>query len=213
MKAKRFLAAIASLGMAVSLMAAMPLSAYADTVYTTIEGAKVTSFDKYLVMESDAVVPSAGFSFTISSGEAVAAAAEGTSLPVFAGVGTPKFVLKDADGAANDNDGTASSAVVNFSAEDTDKPTVTIAEKDKGTIKTVRFNTPSNTTDEKYAQKRSRSIFQTLSSPSRVFTDTLSPSRMKAQIRLRAFQTIPITQEFLMLLLPTHPQAVRTSWR
>ena len=154
MKAKRFLAAIASLGMAVSLMAAMPLSAYADTVYTTIEGAKVTSFDKYLVMESDAVVPSAGFSFTISSGEAVAAAADGTSLPVFAGVGKPKFVLKDADGAANDNDGTARSAVVNFSAEDTDKPTVTIAEKDKGTIKTVRFKTPSNTTDEKYAQKK-----------------------------------------------------------
>ena len=77
MKAKRFLAAVASLGLAVSMMSAFTLSASADSVYTTIEGDKHTTFDKYLVMESDAVVPNASFSFTIEPGEAVAAAADG----------------------------------------------------------------------------------------------------------------------------------------
>ena len=77
MKAKRISAAIAAIAMAVSLTA--PMSASADTVYTTIEGTKVTSFDKYLVMPKDATIPSAGFSFSIQAGEAVDAEADGTT--------------------------------------------------------------------------------------------------------------------------------------
>ena len=69
MKAKRISAAIAAIAMAVLLTA--PMSASADTVYsTTIEGTKVTSFDKYLVMPKDATVPSAGFSFSVQAGAA-----------------------------------------------------------------------------------------------------------------------------------------------
>lgn len=148
MKAKRISAAIAAIAMAVSLTA--PMSASADTVYsTTIEGTKVTSFDKYLVMPKDATVPSAGFSFSIQTGEAVDAKADGSTLPVFAGVGTPKFVLKNATGANNDNDGTADAAKVNFTSGDT-----ATAEASVVTGKTVKFTTTSYTSDEKFAQKK-----------------------------------------------------------
>ena len=148
MKAKRISAAIAAIAMAVSLMA--PMSASADTVYsTTIEGTKVTSFDKYLVMPKDATVPSAGFSFSIQAGEAVDAKPDGTTLPVFAGVGTPKFVLKNATGANNDNDGTADAAKVNFTSGD-----AATAEASVATGKTVKFTTASDTSDEKFALKK-----------------------------------------------------------
>ena len=147
MKAKRISAAIAAIAMAVSLTA--PMSASADTVYTTIEGTKVTSFDKYLVMPKDATVPSAGFSFSIQAGEAVDAKPDGTTLPVFAGVGTPKFVLKTATGANNDNDGTADTARVNFTSGD-----AATAEASVATGKTVKFTTASDTSDEKFAQKK-----------------------------------------------------------
>lgn len=149
MKAKRLSAAIAAVCMSVSLMAAMPMSASADTVYTAIEGTKVTSFDKYLVMENDAIVPNAAFSFTVAGGEAVDAAADGSTLPVLAGVGTPKFVLKTAEDADNNNDGDDTTATVNFSAADT-----TIAEGGMGVGETVKFTTASNKNDEKYAQKK-----------------------------------------------------------
>ncbi len=148
MKAKRISAAIAAIAMAVLLTA--PMSASADTVYnTTIEGTKVTSFDKYLVMPKDATVPSAGFSFTVAGGEAVDAAADGSTLPVFAGVGTPTFVLKTATGANNDNDGTADAAKVNFTSGDT-----ATAEAGVAAGKTVKFTTTSDTSDEKFAQKK-----------------------------------------------------------
>lgn len=148
MKAKRISAAIAAIAMAVLLTA--PMSASADTVYsTTIEGTKVTSFDKYLVMPKDATVPSAGFSFSIQAGAAVDAEADGTTLPVFAGVGTPTFVLKTATGANNDNDGTADTARVNFTSGDT-----ATAEASVATGKTVKFTTASDTSDEKFAQKK-----------------------------------------------------------
>jgi hypothetical protein len=148
MKAKRISAAIAAIAMAVSLT--VPMSASADTVYsTTIEGTKVTSFDKYLVMPKDATVPSAGFSFSIQAGEAVDAKADGTTLPVSAGVGTPKFVLKTATGANNDNDGTADTARVNFTSGD-----AATAEASVATGKTVKFTTTSDTSDEKFAQKK-----------------------------------------------------------
>lgn len=152
MKIKKIAAAAAALGMAVSMMA--PISASADTVYTAIEGTKVTSFDKYLVMESDAVVPEASFSFTIAAGEAVPANDQGTTIPVLAGVGAPKFLLKTNTAETNDNEGTDTAAKVNFSPADTDNSAVTINEINMGIDKTVQFETSGNKNDEKYAQKK-----------------------------------------------------------
>ena len=155
MKAKRFLATVASLGLAVSMMSAFTLSASADSVYTTIEGDKHTTFDKYLVMESDAVVPNASFSFTIERGEAVAAAADGSTLPVLAGIGTPKFTFKNnTDNIKTDNVGSDDEATVTFSPADTDVSGTTIAESHKGEGKTVKFVTATPNNDEKYAQKK-----------------------------------------------------------
>ena len=154
MKAKRFLATVASLGLAVSMMSAFSLSASANSVYKTIEGDKHTTFDKYLVMESDAVVPNASFSFTIEPGEAVAAAADGSTLPVLAGIGTPKFTLKTDTEHANDNENSDTEATVSFSPADTDVSGTTIAESHKGEGKTVKFVTATPNNDEKYAQKK-----------------------------------------------------------
>ncbi len=155
MKAKRFLATVASLGLAVSMMSAFTLSASADSVYTTIEGDKHTTFDKYLVMESDAVVPNASFSFTIERGEAVAAAADGSTLPVLAGIGTPKFTFKNnTDNIKTDNVGSDDEATVTFSPADTDVSGTTIAESHKEEGKTVKFVTATPNNDEKYAQKK-----------------------------------------------------------
>ncbi len=156
MKAKRFLAAVASLGLAVSMMSAFSLSASADPAYsTTIEGDKHAVFEKYLVMESDAVVPNASFSFTIEPGEAVAAAADGSTLPVLAGIGAPKFTLKtNTDNIKTDNEGSADEATVSFSPADTDVSGTTIAESHKGEGKTVKFVTATPNNDEKYAQKK-----------------------------------------------------------
>ncbi|MCR5478231.1 MAG: hypothetical protein K6F27_00030 [Ruminococcus sp.] len=100
-------------------------------------------------MPKDATVPSAGFSFSIQAGDAVDAEADGSTLPVFAGVGTPKFVLKTATGADNDNDGTADTAKVNFASGD-----AATAEASVATGKTVKFTTASDTSDEKFAQKK-----------------------------------------------------------
>ena len=77
------------------------------------------------------------------------AEADGTTLPVFAGVGTPTFVLKTATGANNDNDGTADTARVNFTSGD-----AATAEASVATGKTVKFTTASDTSDEKFAQKK-----------------------------------------------------------
>ena len=166
MKKNKILAGLATSVIAASMMACIPASASASssTVYSApIEGIKITKFDKYLVMEKNAVVPNASFSFTIAAGDAVAGKPDGKTFPVFAGVGTPKFLLSSAtEGLAdsdeknlktNDNSGNDTTATVTFSPADTDNSTVTIAEASVGTEKTVKFSTPSNNADEKYAQK------------------------------------------------------------
>ena len=64
----------------------------ADTVYTPVAGT-TCSFNKYLIMDKDDVVPNATFSFTAAPGTGIAAtAASGTTpgtVQVLPGVGTP----------------------------------------------------------------------------------------------------------------------------
>lgn len=65
MKRKRFSALIASMVMVAS-MAAVPFSASAATTYTAVTGSKQENgFYKYLVLDKDATVPTATFSYTI----------------------------------------------------------------------------------------------------------------------------------------------------
>ncbi len=143
MKLKRFAAFTASLASAAIMAAALPLNALAaGTDYSTdrVNEADMESVDftKYLVMDVNANVPNAEFTYSIAGiDEEDAIAATETTLAVLPGVGSPKFKAGD----ETSDTGTAA-----FTPEDTTK-----LESEKGDD-TVEFVTP-DTTDEKYAQK------------------------------------------------------------
>lgn len=76
-------AALATGAMAVTLFAGSIMPAFAaDFTYTPVAGGSVT-MDKFLVMDGEANVPNAEFTFTIAPGSAMPASAG--NLPVFAG--------------------------------------------------------------------------------------------------------------------------------
>ncbi|MCR5707210.1 MAG: hypothetical protein K6G82_02945 [Ruminococcus sp.] len=132
-KYRRISAAIASAAIAASL-AAIPMSAGAATTYsstlTTIDALKTTTLDKYLVMKADANVPNAKFTFSVTSGDPVAADKENGTLAVLAGVGTPVLT----------------NSTMTFSTADT-----ATLESAKGTDTPVFLT--EDTSDEKYVKK------------------------------------------------------------
>jgi len=135
MKKVKFLAVLASFAVAASML---PMTVGAAG-YAAIDGTKVTSFDKYLVMKNDANVPAVNFEFTIKAGDAVEAT--GDTMEVLAGVGTPKFVVED-----DNANGTDEKAKVEFKSSDTTAAENTVSDK------TVNFVTEDDT-DEKFATK------------------------------------------------------------
>lgn len=91
MKKRNFLAALASCAVVASMF---PMTVSATNYSSTIDGEKIVSIDKYLVMKTEANVPTADFKFTIEPGKHIDTA-DG-KMEVLAGVGTPKFVVKNA---------------------------------------------------------------------------------------------------------------------
>lgn len=84
---------------AITLMAGST-SAFAATSYSdTIGGTKTTTFDKYLVMDVDANVPNAAFTYEISAGEAKAAT--DTTPAIIAGVDADKVIMLGVDSDSN----------------------------------------------------------------------------------------------------------------
>lgn len=65
----------------------------AGTNYGTIEGTKTTTFDKYLVMDSQANVPNAKFSYTVTAGAVKAYNVEGNKFQVLSGVDADKITM------------------------------------------------------------------------------------------------------------------------
>lgn len=66
----------------------------AETNYgTTIEGTKTTTFDKYLVMDKQANVPNATFSYAVKAGNAKAYDVNGKKFQVLAGVDAGKITM------------------------------------------------------------------------------------------------------------------------
>ena len=132
-KRKVFSTAAAALA-AVSMLSVLPMNAWAagssySNTLTTANDKKFTSFNKYLVMDVNANVPNATFSYSITPGTAIEAA--GGNLAVLAGIGTP----------------TVDSAVFTNGA-------TTYAETEATTNNdTVEFTTTNITTDEKYAKE------------------------------------------------------------
>ena len=108
MKKKKLLAAFSTMAIAASMLAAMPASA---ANYTAVAGG-TTQVQKYLVLDKDAVVPSATFNYTITAGTEKKYDGK-NSLAAYAGImpsgttgitGTVSFAAGDTtvNGAADD---------------------------------------------------------------------------------------------------------------
>lgn len=80
---------------ATMIMSAVPVCA-ADNSYPGVEGGS-TTFDKYLVMDQEANVPNASFTYTIEPGTAKTYNVEDKKFEVLAGVGTPTMTDEDAN--------------------------------------------------------------------------------------------------------------------
>lgn len=144
MKKKKLFSTAATALAAISMLSVLPMNAwaadYSETLVTEAD-LKTTSFDKYLVMDVNANVPNATFTYTIVPDSAITADTENGTLAVLAGVGEPKLQGAGAD----DNIG---KAVFTFSD-------VPIAESSVAQGDTPVFSTTGEgkTSDEKYAKK------------------------------------------------------------
>ena len=117
---------------AVSMLAGGTSVFAAGTDYSgTIGGTKTTTFDKYLVMDADANVPNASFTYAITAGTAKAAG-DGT-LAILAGVDADKVTMSGVD--------TSSANTIAYTSNDS-------TSKDVNTL----VKNYDNTT-EKYAKK------------------------------------------------------------
>lgn len=89
------MAATAFAGVGTSVLAA------AGTNYgTTIEGTKTTTFDKFLVMDKQANVPNATFTYAVTAGNAKAYDVAGKKFQVLAGVDADKITMAGVGGTA-----------------------------------------------------------------------------------------------------------------
>lgn len=78
-----------------------PVLAAAGTNYgTTIEGTKTTTFDKFLVMDKQANVPNATFTYTVTAGNAKAYSVADKKFQVLAGVDSDKITMAGVGGTA-----------------------------------------------------------------------------------------------------------------
>ena len=79
---------------AAMMLTAVPVGAAAGTNYgATIEGTKTTTFDKFLLMDSQANVPNATFSYAVTAGAAKAYDVQGKKFQVLAGVDADKVTM------------------------------------------------------------------------------------------------------------------------
>ena len=135
MKMGRFLTALAISAMAVSMLSAMPASA--DT-YTPVAGSDTTVY-KYLVLDKNAEVPTASFSYTIAAGEAVENNGDNVhSLAAYAGIDADKVTVGSVSFAAGDTtvDGAGTDGITNS----TDKKYA--SKSFKVDFKNVKFSEP-----------------------------------------------------------------------
>ena len=82
---------------ATMIMSAVPVCA-ANNSYTGVKGGSAT-FDKYLVMDQEANVPNASFTYTIAPGKAKNYDVDNKKVEVLAGVGTPTMTDEDTETA------------------------------------------------------------------------------------------------------------------
>lgn len=103
--------------MAVTALASMgtPVFAAAGTNYgTTIEGTKTTTFDKFLVMDKQANVPNATFTYAVTAGNAKAYDVAGKKFQVLAGVDANKITMAGVGGTAEAAEAAAAANTIVF---------------------------------------------------------------------------------------------------
>lgn len=76
-----------------SLCTVNPVFAAGTNYDTSIGGTKTTTFDKYLVMDADANVPNAAFTYSVAAGSAKSYDVDGKKFEILAGVDADKVVL------------------------------------------------------------------------------------------------------------------------
>lgn len=140
MKKRRFFAGFAAAAIAASMMSVAAGATATGTKYnTTIEGEKYFDFDKYLVMKTDATVPTVRFDFTVTGGNAIAKddTTSGT-MEILSGASyLPKFVTEN-------NDTTGANKKDNAAATSTTVGTVAFSSADEGS-EVLEQNAGTNT--------------------------------------------------------------------
>lgn len=126
---------VSALALATAMMMSfgVPAMAAGSNYSGTIEGTKTATFDKYLVMDQQANVPNASFTYTVTPGQAKAYDLNGKTFEVFAGV--------NADAVTMAGVGTTDAKKITY------KPGDTTAQDENALIKNY------DNTVEKYALK------------------------------------------------------------
>ena len=92
------------LASALTMSMGMPALAAAGTNYgATIEGTKTTTFDKFLLMDSQANVPNATFTYAVTAGNAKAYDVDGKKFQILAGVDAGKITMAGVGDGAEAN--------------------------------------------------------------------------------------------------------------
>lgn len=78
---------------AAMMLTVVPVGAARTNYGATIGGTKTTTFDKFLVMDSQANVPNAAFSYAVTAGTAKAYDVQGKKFQVLAGVDADKVTM------------------------------------------------------------------------------------------------------------------------
>lgn len=124
---------------ALMLMTAVPVMAAGSNYGTTIDGTKTTTFDKYLLMDKDANVPNATFSYEVTAGVAQTYNVDGKAFEVLAGV--------DADQVTMAGVGTTEENKIAFTSMDQTSNTVNDAVKGFKDPDTQKYATKTATLD------------------------------------------------------------------
>lgn len=98
---------------ATMIMSAVPVCAAGTNYGTAIEGTKTTTFDKYLVMDQQANVPNASFTYAVTEGTAKAYDVAGKKFQVLAGVDAEKVTMAGV--------GTTTANIITYKQGDTTK--------------------------------------------------------------------------------------------
>ena len=97
-------AGLAVMTAAMTMSAALPAMAAGTNYSGTIEGTLTTTFDKYLVMDAQAEVPNAAFTYAVTAGTAKSYDVDGKKFEVLAGVDADKVTMAGVGTGASDNE-------------------------------------------------------------------------------------------------------------